>query len=164
MHHPKSPHWIATNGSAAFTLKIPKEPYSPSRRTLKSLLQYLDTTDCSRFWLSRWTVKTAQRLLFPVDEGSNKTSAPAAIYCIPVSSFFRASKPGYTFITIVFFKWSPPDKGTSTTRKSHIEAGCYTHKENEFRPKKSQFLFMSHYVILEKPLSLPMGKLIHSKP
>lgn len=36
--------------------------------------------------------KRAQRLLFSLDEGSNKESAPSMIYCIPVSYFFGAAK------------------------------------------------------------------------
>lgn len=83
---------------------------------------------------------------------------------MPVSSLFRAANPGFTCRTIVFFKWSPADKETSTTRKPHIEAWCNTREEDEFRPKKNQFLFMSHYVILEKLLSLPTAKFMHSKP
>lgn len=136
---------------------------------MKSYLQYLDTTDCSRLLLP---LKTEQpRMLrscyFPLHEGSNKKSAPSIIYCLPVSYYFRAAKARIYPQNHGIFQVIAPDKRTTTTRKSHTEVECCTDEEmcSEQRNQESLPIRVIHfYVILEKLLCLPMGKRTHSRP
>lgn len=114
-----------------------------------------------------WAVKRTQRLLFSLDERSNKKSAPSMIYCIPVSYFFRAAKARIYPQNHSTSQVIASDKRTTTTRKSHMEVGCCTDEEiiSDQGNQESVPISITHfYVILGKPLGFPMGKQMHSRP
>ena len=83
------------------------------------------------------------------------------IYCIPVSYFLRAAKArvylqNHCTSQVIF-----SDKRITTTTKSYRELGYFTNEKisSDQRSQESVLICAAHfYVILEKPLRLPMGK------